>query len=69
MVIRVKKYQYGYLQGTCDKCGEDDLPLTKNDGLVVCDTCINTIKRVEAAKKRIEDDNEDKAFIDRAINY
>ncbi len=61
------KGKWGYLQGTCDRCGEDDLPLVNIGKEAVCDTCARVIDRVKQAKKKNKEVDKDKEFIDRFI--
>lgn len=73
MRITVKKGKYGYLQGTCNKCGETELPLirvTDDSGNknVVCDTCANTIRRVKQTIDKLKRVEKDKDFLDRVMN-
>ena len=62
------KGKYGFLQGICSRCGEDDLPLIRLNSEAVCDTCANVIDRSKKSKVKIKETDEEQEFIDRIVN-
>lgn len=61
------KGKWGFLQGSCDRCGEDDLPLVAVGKEHVCDTCARVLDRVQKSKIQRKKIDKDDVFIKRFI--
>lgn len=66
--MKPKKGKWGYLQGTCNRCGETELPLIRWKGEVVCDTCADRLKIVKESVLKNKQTEADREFLDRVIN-
>jgi len=62
------KGEFGFLFGTCERCSETEFPLVKFNKETVCPPCADTLKRAEAAKKKMLRVDKDDEFVDRVLS-
>jgi hypothetical protein len=64
MVLKARKTEMGYVQGTCDKCGAEDQVLSSHKKLNICNNCQRAFSKNAPSIKQLKQDAREKVLWD-----